>query len=116
MKRLARVALISSLLCGGRARAGQTSIGTFTLAPGEKKTVRLEAKNETTVGFTNEGSVDDAKRCQHMCIRMNVPGNQFLDATASMGTSMKITPTDGHLQAVFENLETFPISIDVFHE
>ena len=104
------------LLCASFAVADSNSIGKFTLAPGEKKTVILDAKDETKVGFTNEGSIDDAKRCQRKCIRMSVPGNQFLDATAAIGTSMKITPTNEKIQVLFENLEAFPISIDVFRE
>ena len=116
MKRFALVASISLLLCASLAAAEPKSVGKFTLAPGEKKTVTLDAKSETKVGLTNEGSIDDAKKCRKKCIRMNVPGNQFLDATAAIGTSMKIEPTNGKIQVVFENLEAFPISIDVYHE
>ena len=116
MNRFALTASISMLLCAGLAFAASTSLGKFTLAPGEKKTVVLDAKTETKVGFTNEGSIDDAKRCRKMCIRMSVPGNIFLDATAAVGTSMKIAPTNGKIQVLFENLEAFPISIDVFRE
>ena len=116
MNQFALTASISLLLCVNLAAADSKSIEKFTLAPGEKKTVILDATNETKVGFTNEGSIDDAKRCQRKCIRMSVPGNQFLDATAAIGTSMKIEPTNGKIQVVFENLEGFPISIDVFRE
>ena len=31
-------------------------------------------------------------------------------------TSMKIAPRNGRIEVVFENLEAFPISIDVFRE
>ena len=116
MYRFARTASIALLLFASFALAASTSIGTFTLAPGEKKTVTLDAKTESTVGFTNEGSIEDAKRCRKMCIRMSVPGNIFLDATAAVGTSMKIAPTNGKIQVLFENLEAFPISIAVFRE
>ena len=116
MNRFALTASISLLLYVSLAVADSKSIGKFTLAPGEKKTVILDATNETKVGFTKEGSIDDAKRCQRKCIRMSVPGNQFLDATAAIGTSMKIAPTNGKIQVLFENLEAFPISIDVFRE
>ena len=112
MNRFAVAASTALFLCASLALA-ETSLGKFTLAPGEKKTVTLEAKDETKVGFTNQGSIDDAKKCKKMCIRMNVPGDMFLDATAAVGTSMRIKPTDGKIQVVFENREEFPISIEV---
>ena len=47
---------------------------------------------------------------------MSEPGNPFLDAAAAVGTSMKIKPASGKIEVLFENLEAFPISIDVFRE
>lgn len=116
MTRFISVAWMLTCLCAGAAFAAETSLGKYTLAPGEKKTVTLDAAGETTVGFTNMGSIEDAKRCKKTCIRMSVPGNPFLDAAAAVGTSMKIKPTSGKIEVVFENLEAFPISIDVFRE
>lgn len=104
------------LLCAPPALAAPTPLGKYTLGPGQKQTVTLEATGESTVGFTNLGSIEDAKRCKKTCIRMNVPGNPFLDAAAAVGTSMKIKPTNGKIEVQFENLEAFPISIDVFRE
>lgn len=116
MNRLGLVAGLFACLYAGTALAAETSLGKYTLAPGEKKTVTLEATGETTVGFTNMGSIEDAKKCKKTCIRMSVPGNPFLDAAAAIGTSMKIKPTNGKIEVLFENLEAFPISIDVFRE
>jgi len=113
---LARIASIAALLYAALAPAAQTSLGKFTLAPGEKKLVTLEAQAETRVGFTNEGSIEEAKRCRKTCIRMNVPGNQFLDAAAAVGTTMTIRPVNGKIEVMFENLEAFPITINVFRE
>ena len=116
MNPYALAALITFLLCASSAIADSKSLGKFTLAPGEKKTVTLDAKDETKVGFTNQGTVDDAKRCRKTCIRMHVPGNPYLDAAAAIGTTMRIAPTNGKIQVEFENLEAFPIAIDVFRE
>ena len=116
MSRSALATLLSVLLCSAPALAAPVSLGKYTLAPGEKKTVSLDATGETTVGFTNRGSIEDAKRCKKTCIRMSVPGNPFLDAAAAVGTSMKIKPTNGKIEVLFENLEAFAISIDVFRE
>ena len=116
MTRLACTASIALLLIAASAFAASTSIGKYTLAPGDKVSVVVEAASDTTVGFLNEGSVDEAKKCKKTCIRMSVPGSPFQDAAAAIGTSMKITPTDGKIRVLFENLEAFPISIDVFRE
>ena len=116
MTRFASAASIPLLLCAGLTLAAQTSLGRYTLAPGEKKMVTLEATDQTKVGFTNEGSIEEAKRCRKTCIRMNVPGNMFLDAAAAMGTTMQIRPTNGKIEVQFENLEAFPITIEVFRE
>ena len=116
MKRCAPAVCLALLVCAASALAASTPIGKFTLAPGEKVSVVVEATSDTTVGFLNEGSVEDAKRCRKTCIRMSVPGNPFQDAAAAIGTSMKISPTGGKIQVLFENLEDFPISIGVFRE
>ena len=116
MTRLLLTASIALLFHAGSALSASTSIDKFTLAPGEKKMVTIDAKTETRVGFANEGSIDDAKRCRKTCIRMSVPGNPFLDAAAAIGTTMSITPTNDKIQVLFENLEAFPIAIDVFRE
>ena len=116
MHRSALIVSFCMMLCAGAAVAAETSLGKYTLAPGEKKIVSLDAAGETTVGFTNLGSIEDAKKCRKTCIRMSVPGNPFLDAAAAVGTSMKIKPANGKIEVVFENLEAFPIFIDVYRE
>ena len=116
MSALPCTASIALLILTATAFAASTSIAKYTLAPGEKVSVVVDATSDTTVGFTNQGSIEDAKRCRKTCIRMNVPGDPFQDAAAAIGTSMKIKPTNGKIQVQFENLEAFPISIDVFRE
>jgi hypothetical protein len=114
--RLPCTASILLLLSAATAFGAETSIGKYTLAPGQKVSVVVDATSATTVGFTNQGSIEEAKKCKKTCIRMNVPGDPFQDAAAAIGTSMKIKPTNGRIQVQFENLEAFPISIDVFRE
>ena len=116
MNQFPYVIAITLFNCANLVLADSISLGKYTLAPGEKKAVVVDTKNEITVGFTNLGSVDEAKQCRKMCIHMTVLGNQFLDASAAIGTTMKIAPTKGKIQVQFENLEAFPISIDVFRE
>ena len=104
------------LLYAAVAVAASAPLGQYTLEPGESTMVNVEATSATTIGFTNLGGVDEARKCRKTCIRMNVPGDPFQDAAAAIGTSMKITPKNGRVEVRFENLEAFPISIEVFRE
>ena len=113
---MTRFALTASFLLFATLAHAETSLGKFTLAPGEKKTVTLEAQQVTKVGFANLGTIEQAKQCKKTCIRMSVPGNMFLDAAAAIGTTMQIKPTNGKIEVVFENREEFPISIEVFRD
>ena len=116
MKQIIYGTFLMLFLCEGTSFAEQTSLGKYTLAPGEKKTVSIDTKEELKVGFTNELPMQEAMNCKKMCIRMSVVGNKFLDATAAIGTSMQAAPIEGKIQLVFENLEEFPIPIDVYRK
>jgi hypothetical protein len=104
------------LLYAVLAFAAPVPLGKYTLEAGEKTMVTVEAKTDTTIGFTNLGGVDEAKKCRKTCIRMNVPDDLFQDAAAAIGTSMKISPKNGKIEVQFQNLEAFPIAIEVFRE
>lgn len=113
---MTRLPAVAALVFPAALLAASAPITTITLAPYEKTTVTIDATVDTVVGFTNLGSVDEAKRCRNTCIRMAVPGNIYQDVRAAIGTSMPITPKNGKIEVIFENVETFPISIEIFRE
>jgi hypothetical protein len=96
--------------------ANQKTLGKFTLAPGEKKTVSVSATTETKVGFTSEISIEQAQKCEHMCVKMWVVGKEDMSMASAMGGSLGATPTKGKIEVVFENVEKFPIPIETFRE
>jgi hypothetical protein len=96
--------------------ADHKSLGKFTLAPGEKKTVSLDATAETKVGFESDISIDQAKTCTHNCVKMWIVGKEEMYMASAMGGSLTASPTKGKIEVVFENVEKFPIPIDTFRE
>ena len=94
--------------------AQEVSIGKFTLAAGEKRTVNVESKTPLKVGFTNESTAEQIKSCKKTCIGMSVVGDPFSVVAASVGTTIDVKLVGGKAEIVFENREAFPISISVF--
>jgi hypothetical protein len=94
--------------------ADESSIGKFTLAAGEKRTLIVESKTPLKVGYTNESAAEQIRSCKKMCIRMSVTGDPFSVVAASVGTTIEVSPANGKAEIVFENLESFPIPISVF--
>ena len=111
------VRIATLFLLGGIATgllAQQTSLGKFTLGPGEKRLVIVESKTPFNAGFTNESTAEQIKSCKRICIQMSVAGDQFSMVAASVGTSIDVKPVNGKVEIIFENLEAFPIPISVF--
>ena len=111
--------VIAAFLLSGVVTASlaeETSIGKFTLAAGEKRTLIVESTTPFKAGYTNESTAEQIKSCKKMCIRMNVVGDPFSVVTASVGTTIDVKPARGKAEIVFENLEVFPISINVFRK
>ncbi len=109
--------VIALFLLGGIATgslAAETSLGKFTLAAGEKRTVTVESKTPLKAGFTNESTPEQIKSCKKMCIGMSVVGDPFSVVAASVGTTIDVEPKGGKADIVFENREAFPIPISVF--
>ena len=104
--------LLSGVATG--SLAAETSLGNFTLAAGEKRTIGVESKTPLKVGFTNESTPEQIKRCKKLCIGMSVVGDPFPVVAASVGTTIDVNPVGGKAEIVFENREAFPISISVF--
>ena len=109
--------IVAFFLLGGvvtGSLAQESSLGKFTLAAGEKRTVVVDSKTPFKAGFTNESTAEQIRSCKRMCIQMNVVGDPFSQVAASVGTSIDVKPVGGKAEIVFENLEAFPIPISVF--
>ena len=98
------------------ALAAEMSLGKFTLAPGEKRTITVESNASFKAGFTNESSAEQIKSCKKTCIGMNVVGDPFSEVAASVGTTITVKPVNGKAEIVFVNREAFPIPISVFRQ
>ena len=96
--------------------AAETSLGKFTLALGEKRTIVVESNAPFKAGFTNESTAEQIKSCKKTCIGMNVVGDAFSEVAASVGTTIQVKPVNGRAEIVFQDREAFPISISVFRQ
>lgn len=112
--RIAALFLLGGIVTG--ALSADTSLGKFTLAPGEKKTIAVESQGRFKAGFLNESAPEQIKSCKHACIQMSVVGDPFSIVAASVGTTIEVIPRDGRAEIVLENLEAFPIPISVFRQ
>jgi hypothetical protein len=114
-----RACIIAFFLLGGIATsafAAETSLGKFTLAGGEKRTITVESTTPLKVGYANESTLEEIKSCRKSCIQISVVGDPFSVAAASVGTTIGVKLTGGKAEIVFENLEAFPITISVFRQ
>src|SRR6478752_5847242 len=112
-----KAGIVAIFLLGGMATASsaaETSIGKFTLAAGEKRTITVESKTPLKVGYTNELPLEQIKTCKKSCIGISVVGDPFSVAAASVGTTIEVKLVNGKADIVFENREAFPIPIHVF--
>lgn len=87
-----------------------------TLQPKEKKEVTVDSTEKQKLGWSHtDAGGNTASKCQHMCVMMTKQG--AASGVASMhGMTMGIVPTNGKISATFENLEDFPIEIEVFQK
>jgi hypothetical protein len=111
--------VIAFILLGGIATqsfAQEVSLGKFTLAAGEKRTINVESQTPLKIGFTNDSTAEQIKSCKRTCIGMIVVGDPFSETAASVGTTIDVKLTNGKAAIVFENREAFPISISVFRK
>ena len=106
--------LLGAIATGSFAQ--EISLGKFTLAPGEKRTITIESKSPVKVGFTNESTAEQIKSCKKTCIGISVAGDPFSEAAASVGTTIEVKTSGGKAEVVFENREAFPIPISVFRK
>jgi hypothetical protein len=87
---------------------------TITLQPKEKKEISVDSTEKIKLGWDHtETEKGTASRCQKMCVMMTKQGSE--SGVASMhGMSIGIVPIDGKVAATFENVEDFPIEIEIF--
>lgn len=114
-----KLGVIAFILLGEIATssfAQEVSLGKFTLAPGEKRTITIESKTPVKVGFINDSTPEQIKSCKKTCIGISVVGDPFSVAAASVGTTIDVKLAGGKADIVFENREAFPIPISVFRK
>lgn len=106
---LALTVLISSVVF-----AGTDTLEVVTLQPQEKKTISIDSTTKVKLGWQHtETESDTASKCENMCVMMTKKGSE--SGVASMyGMSIGIEPIDGIVSATFENVEDFPIEIEIF--
>lgn len=112
-----RFVMILLLLTAGSAVAASGEVEileTTTLQPKEKKVVSVESAEKIRLGWNHtETEKGTASKCQRMCVMMTKQGSA--NGVASMhGMSMGIMPIDGKVAATLENVEDFPIEIEIF--
>jgi hypothetical protein len=94
---------------------GETVIlETVTLQPHEKKEISVAASKRIKLGWNHtETEPGTASRCQKMCVMMTKQGSAN-GVASTHGMAMGIPPIDGKASATLENLEEFPIEIEIF--
>jgi len=114
-----RPLLILALLAPGVAVAAsgeEVVLEVVTLQPKEKKRVSVDSTEKIKLGWNHtETEKGTASRCKKMCVMMTKQGSET--GMASMhGMSMGIMPVDGKVAATLENVEDFPIEIEIFRK
>lgn len=109
-----RILWILALLVPTLAHAEIEVLETVTLQPSEKKEISVAATEKIKLGWNHtETEKGTASKCQHMCVMMTKEGSA--NGMASMhGMSMGILPVGGKATATLENVEDFPIEIEIF--
>ncbi|MFO1436539.1 MAG: hypothetical protein U1F34_09420 [Gammaproteobacteria bacterium] len=118
MKFNALLAGVLLAIIAGTIKAEDFAASKFTLASGEKKSFHVTTDNVVKVSYTTGLSMDQMKSCKNMGIRIHVVDDQFLDASSPVGTGFTLKPVDGKVSVdvEFENLESFPIPVELSRE
>lgn len=112
----ALLCLSACLLLGiSPVSAEEKTLEKLTLKPGEKKTFTIKATSPAMVGFNTELEIADLKKCKHSCVALSAPalGSDFTIASA-VGTSIEVPAKDGQIAFIVENVEAFPIPVEIF--
>jgi len=98
------------------ASAEKVVLEVVTLQPHEKREISVDSTEKVKLGWDHtETEKGTASRCKKMCVMMTKQGSET--GMASMhGMSMGIMPIDGKVAATLENVEDFPIEIEIFRK
>jgi len=108
-----RLLLILALLVPSVPAAAQEILETVTLQPQQKKEITIKSTVKVTLGWNHtDDSVSD--KCKKNCVNMRRPDG--VEMASMLGGSMGFVPVDGKVVATFENLEDFPIEIQIFRK
>jgi len=107
---LALVILVPTL--ARSAAPGEEAIETVTLQPSESKEVVVETNEKIKIGW-NHADEEAWRNCKNFCIEMRNPANDFSFAQ-DLGGAFGVQPTGGKATAIFKNLESFPLTIEIF--
>ncbi|MDH3686268.1 MAG: hypothetical protein OEP95_08575 [Myxococcales bacterium] len=109
-----RVLLALTLLIPTVAFGKNVILETVTLQPHEKKEISVAASKKIKLGWNHtETEPGTASRCQKMCVMMTKQGSAN-GVASTHGMSMGIAPVGGKAAATLENVEDFPIEIEIF--
>jgi len=102
------------LMLGSSTAIAATTIEKITLKPGESKTFLIEAQAKMKIGFTPTLTSEQAKKCKNSCIKISQPGGTSM--ASKYGATIGMEPKNGKIEVALENVETFPIEVELFHK
>lgn len=111
-----RFLLVPALLALGLASAAAAEkevLETVTLQPQEMKEVSIASTVKVKLGWDHADDTASAK-CKNNCVNMARPGGT--EMASALGGAMGIMPLDGVVTATFQNLEDFPIEIQIYRK
>ena len=110
-----KILFISLLSCGvvsSSSFAAETTIEKVTLKPGEVKNYSLEATEKVKVGF--KPILSSGQSCENNCIEISQVGGTSM--ASKFGGAIGMKPTDGKIELSLENVEKFPIEVELFRK
>ncbi len=108
-----RCLIVLLALVPGLALAGERVVlEKVTLQPQERRSVSIDAAKKTKLGWDHTDS-KASDRCKKNCVMMYQHDSKAGYAQA-FGGAMRISPQNGKVAATFENVEDFPLEIEIY--
>ena len=111
MKRL--LLILALLVPSAPAAAEKEIVETVTLQPQEKKEVSIASTVKVRLGWDHTDDSASSK-CKKNCVNMVRPGGT--EMASALGGAMGVMPADGKATVTFQNLEDFPIEIQIYRK